>query len=52
MKFPSHWRLVREGIATITEIENIMSLDDVDLWHLYLDAIEEAQDRANDKARG
>ncbi len=29
-------------MATITEIETIMSLDDVDLWNLYLDAEDEA----------
>lgn len=30
------------GIASPAEIDD-MSLDDVDLWHLYLDALEEAQ---------
>ena len=39
-------RLVRAGIATITEIETIMSLDDVDLWNLYLDAIDALSDEA------
>lgn len=29
-------------MATITELEQVMSLDDVDLWNLYLDAIDEA----------
>ena len=30
------------GVATITELESVMSLDDVDLWNLYLDARDEA----------
>lgn len=39
---PNGMRLVREGIATITELEHVLSLDDVDSWNLYLEAIDEA----------
>jgi hypothetical protein len=30
------------GVATWTEIRTVMTLDDVILWHLYLDAVDEA----------
>jgi hypothetical protein len=40
--------LVREGVATVTEIETVMSLDDVDLWNLYLEASDEASIRGED----
>jgi hypothetical protein len=33
---------VQAGVGSHPEIEQ-MSLDDVDLWHLYLDAIDEAE---------
>lgn len=45
---PNGMRLVREGIATITELERVMSIDDVDLWNLYLDAVDEAMIQAED----
>lgn len=30
------------GVATITELQTTLTLDDVDLWNLYLDALDEA----------
>jgi len=33
---------VQAGVGSHLEIEQ-MSLDDVDLWHLYLDAVDEAE---------
>jgi hypothetical protein len=39
--YPSGYRIVRAGICSHGELE-AMSLDDVDLWNLWLDAEDEA----------
>ena len=48
--YPSAYRIVRAGICTHGDLAE-MSLDDVDLWNLWLDAEEEAQLIAFEKAR-
>lgn len=43
MIYPNPWRLVLAEVATQSEIDNHFSLDDVDLWNLLLDAIEDSR---------
>lgn len=40
------WRLVAEGVATLTEIETRWSIDDVADANTVLDALEDARARA------
>lgn len=44
------FRIVRAGLISPADIAH-MTLDDVDLWHLYLDAVEEAEILRDDRGR-
>jgi hypothetical protein len=50
MAYPSGYRIVRAGVCTAGELAE-MTLDDVDLWNLWIDAEDEAQLIAREKAR-